>query len=93
MTMRNDDTRAYTGTMPISGARVVTADGEELGTVKEVAGSCFKVDVSMQPDYWLSRDTIAGGSAMDVRLTITKDRVGDFKVDGPEHRGVHHHAI
>ncbi|HET9319341.1 MAG TPA: hypothetical protein VFO27_06190 [Bryobacteraceae bacterium] len=80
------------GTMPTIGARVLTADGDELGKVKEIAGSCFKVDVSMQPDYWLGSDTIASASAMDVRLGVTKDRVGDFKVDGPQHTGVHHHS-
>jgi hypothetical protein len=93
MTMRNDYTTGYTGTMPTIGARVLTADGDELGNVKEVVGSCFKVDVSMQPDYWLGTDTIASAGVGDVRLAIAKDHVGDFKLDGPEHSGVHHHSI
>lgn len=38
------------GVTPTLGARVVTADGDELGKVKEVSGTCFKVDASMQPD-------------------------------------------
>lgn len=92
MTMSSGSTSGYTGTMPTIGARVLTADGDELGKVKEIAGSCFKVDVSMQPDYWLGSDTIASSSAMDVRLSVTKARVGDFKVDGPHHTGVHHHS-
>ncbi len=81
----------YTGAMPIAGTRVVTADGEELGKVREVTGTCFKVDVSMQPDYWLGTDTIERVTPSEVRLSIIKDKVGDFKVNGPEHSGVHHH--
>jgi hypothetical protein len=89
--MSSDYSSNYTGTMPTTDARVVTADGEELGKVKEVAGNCFKVDVSMQPDYWLGTDTIASVTTNEVRLSIIKDKVGDFKVDGPQHSGVHHH--
>jgi hypothetical protein len=88
MTMRNEFTSGYTGATPAIGARVVAADGEELGTVKEVASSCFKVDVGMQPDYWLSTDTVANGASTEVQLSITKDRVGDFKVDPPADSGV-----
>jgi hypothetical protein len=73
------------------GAEVYTADGDKLGTVKEVAGGCFKVDARMQPDYWLASDCIASGTMGDVRLTFDKDRLGDAKVDGPGHTGVHHH--
>jgi hypothetical protein len=88
MTTSNEFTNGYTGTMPAIGARVVTADGEELGTVKEVASSCFKVDVAMQPDFWLTTDTIASGASTEVQLSIAKDRIGDFKVDPPADSGV-----
>lgn len=88
MTMRNDYTSDYAGAIPAIGARVVTADGDELGNVKEVADACFKVNVSMQPDYWLSADTIASSSETDVRLSINKDSVDDYKVDAPPDSGV-----
>jgi hypothetical protein len=91
--MSSGYTGSYGGAMPTMGARVVTADGEDLGTVREVAGTCFKVDVSMQPDYWLGTDTIERVTPAEVRLAIIKDKVGDFKVDGPEHSGVHHHSV
>jgi len=39
------------------GQTVYGANGEELGTVKEVRGEYFKVDASMQPDYWLRADS------------------------------------
>ena len=82
----------YTGSMPMVGAKVFTSDGDEIGKVKEVAGTCFKVDASMQPDYWLGTDAIASSTGGDVRLAFTKDRLGDLKMDGPEHSGVHRHV-
>jgi rRNA processing protein Gar1 len=82
----------YSGTIPTLGARVVTADGDELGKVKEVSGTCFKVDASMQPDYWLGSDCVTSSTGAEVRLSIRKDQVGDAKVDGPDHSGVHRHT-
>jgi hypothetical protein len=83
----------YSGTVPTVGERVVTSDGDELGKVKELSGSCFKVDASMQPDYWLATDCIATNTGAEVRLSFAKDRLGDAKVDGPEHTGVHRHTV
>ena len=48
---------AYT---PTIGSEVHTADGDKLGEVKEIRGSHFKVNASMQPDYWLDTTCIAG---------------------------------
>lgn len=80
------------GSIPTVGAEVMTADGDTLGKVKEVSGSCFKVDAPMRPDYWLGTDCVAGSSAGAVRLTITKGQLGDAKEAGrKEHRGVHSH--
>lgn len=80
------------GETPTVGARVVTADGDELGKVKEVSGTCFKVDASMQPDYWLAADSVASQTGGEVRLVLKKDRLGDAKVDAPDHSGVHRHS-
>ena len=80
------DSNAWTP--PTVGARVVTADGEEFGTVKEVVGGCFKVDASMQPDYWLRSDCIANTTASHVRLGILQEQVHTAKVDPPENSGV-----
>jgi hypothetical protein len=82
----------YSGGTPAIGARVLTADGDELGKVKEISGSCFKVDAPMQPDYWLATDCIADGTGSDVTLSFTKDHLGDAKQDGPEHKGLHPHT-
>jgi hypothetical protein len=80
------------GMLPAIGARVYTADGADLGKVKDLAGSCFKVDAAMQPDYWLATDCVATSGAGEVRLTFPKDRLGDAKIDGPDHSGVHRHT-
>jgi hypothetical protein len=84
-------TRAHSNT-PTVGAEVFTADGERLGTVKEVAGSCFKVDAPMQHDNWLASDCITSTSGSQVCLTVGKDQLGDAKVDGPGHIGMHTHG-
>lgn len=84
-------TTQYGGGTPAIGAHVLTADGDELGKVKEISGTCFKVDARMQPDYCLATDCIASGTGSDVKLTFTKDKLGDAKQDGPEHKGLHLH--
>ncbi len=86
MTMASDS-----GGAPPMGAAVYTADGDRLGTVKEVVGGCFKVDARMQPDYWLASDCITSTTGTEVRLNVAKDELGDAKMDGPDHTGVHRH--
>jgi hypothetical protein len=81
---------------PMVGTKVMTADGEELGKVKETMGGCFKVDAPMQPDYWLGTDCIRDSTGGIVRLSFRKDELGDRKEDGPddkmtEHKGYHRH--
>ncbi|MEX0784246.1 MAG: hypothetical protein WD557_16520 [Dehalococcoidia bacterium] len=68
-----------------SGQMVYTMDGDKLGEIKEVRGDYFKVDVSMQPDYWLSTECIRGGTVGGDRvdLAFDKSKLGDYKVDKP----------
>ena len=61
---------------PTVGTTVMTSDGDELGQVKEIRGSCFKVDAPMQPDYWLGPDTIASATPTQVTLRIMKSNLG-----------------
>ena len=67
---------AYT---PTIGSKVHTADGDKLGEVKEIRGSHFKVNASMQPDYWLDTTCIAGVDGGHVRLAFAKDRLDEYK--------------
>lgn len=66
------------------GAPVVTMDGEQLGSVKEVRGRYFKVDVPMAPDYWLALDNISSGSGGQVVVAFAKDRLGDYQLGEPD---------
>lgn len=53
---------------PTIGHEVYTRDGERLGTVKQIMGEYFKVDVPMNLDYWLASECISGtlGNRIDV---------------------------
>jgi hypothetical protein len=70
---------------PTVGATVTTADGYELGTVKEVRPRAFKVDARLAPDYWLPLDCIRGAVPGFVRLTLMRDEVDAAKVTGQGH--------
>ena len=65
------------------GVPVLTLDGAKLGTVAAIQGSAFKVDVSMQPDYWLRADAIRSIAGDQVTLGVDKDRLDDYKVEAP----------
>jgi hypothetical protein len=71
-----------THNLPI-GSEVVTMDGDVLGTVREIHGDFFKIDVSMQPDYWLPMHCVSSTSGNRVLLNFSKDRLGDFKLTEP----------
>ena len=64
-------------------AEVFTRDHDKLGTVREVRGDSFKVDVSMQPDYWLPLSCVSTVSGNEVLLDFDKDRLGDHKLSEP----------
>ena len=66
------------------GSPVYTADGEQLGTVKEVRGTSFKVDAPMQRDYWLSMDSVSSASSGEVRVTFDAGRLDDYQAAGPD---------
>jgi iron-sulfur cluster repair protein YtfE (RIC family) len=72
--------------MPHMGMEVCTADGESVGTVKEMQGRYFKVDAPMKPDFWLTTDCIRTASANTVMLTVNKDHLDDVKTDLPAQR-------
>ncbi len=65
------------------GCPVYTADDDKLGKVKEVQSGYFKVDASMQPDYWLSVENVTSVAPDRITLAFVKDRLGDFKSDIP----------
>ena len=62
------------------GDRVVTADGKDLGLVKEIKPDCFKVDARWAPDYWLGTEIVETAEQGIVQLFITKDGLGPAKI-------------
>ncbi len=65
------------------GTPVVTLDGAELGSVTAIEGRYFKVDVALQPDYWLRAEAIRSITAEQVTLGVDKERLSDYKVAKP----------
>ena len=66
------------------GAAVYTADGDQLGTVKEVRGQYFKVDAPMRPDYWLPLAVVHAAVGGELQLGIDKDRLSEYTVAAPD---------
>ncbi|MEZ4492551.1 MAG: hypothetical protein R3C29_04460 [Dehalococcoidia bacterium] len=65
----------------IAGAKVVTSDGKELGTVKEAEDRAFHVDAPRQFDYWLQSSVVKSASADIVVLTIAESELSAYKMD------------
>lgn len=59
---------------------VFTSDGEKLGTVKEVQGGFFKVNVRLHSDYWLQRQFVTSNDDGRITMSFTKNDVDDYKV-------------
>lgn len=67
------------------GSEIFTQDGERLGKLKEVRGGYFKVDASMQPDYWLAEEYIGPSSGVGgIQVSFAKDALEDYKLGEPE---------
>jgi hemerythrin-like domain-containing protein len=71
-------------TTPPVGAHVLTADGDEIGTVKEVRGTAFKVDAPMQQDYWLGDTCVIRASSDQVTLAFAKNELDNYRLSGPD---------
>jgi hypothetical protein len=71
------------------GCPVYTIDGDDLGVVKEYKPGFLKVDVPMQPDYWLCQQDISSVAGDRVVMTFGKDHLDEFKVADPDK---HQHA-
>ncbi|MBI2764274.1 MAG: hypothetical protein HYX53_00015 [Chloroflexi bacterium] len=68
---------------PSIGDRVVAADGQDCGAVKEVRGGYFAVDAPMARDYWLSEAYVTSRSAGRVVLSLPKDEVAQHGLEAP----------
>jgi hypothetical protein len=59
---------------------VISADGKQVGVVKDVRGDRFLVDVRWAPDYWLGMETVDNASEDIVQLFVTKQAIGSAKL-------------
>ena len=78
--------------MPRVGAKVISRDDIELGTVKEIDADCFKIDAPMATDFWLGASMIERLEDGVVRLGVNNLTLDEVKSDQPQHRGVHRHT-
>jgi hypothetical protein len=63
------------------GSLVVSADGEELGTIATVAGDQFKIDVSGARDFWLDVRTVLKADEHQADLAYDSVQLEEFKLD------------
>src|SRR5436190_2107032 len=66
------------------GAELYTADGEKIGTVKELASGAFHVDAPMELDYWLPVSSVAESTDERVTLTFPWEELGIYKMSDPQ---------
>ncbi|MGE0598229.1 MAG: hypothetical protein AB7J35_00200 [Dehalococcoidia bacterium] len=72
----------------VAGATIFTSDGKELGKVKEVEPTAFRVDAPRALDYWLENSLVAEATAARVTLSIADSELGGYKMDKPfDHNG------
>jgi len=66
------------------GAVVVSGDGKQLGTVREIAGDRFKVERRLLPAYWLANEYVDYAADGIVQMVLTRDGIGAAKVVAPQ---------
>ena len=81
---------SYRGNATV-GAHVISSDGEALGTVKQTAGTCFKVESQHHADYWLGIDTVTNMSGAGIRINLTQGAIDQPVFDQLPHHGCHLH--
>jgi hypothetical protein len=70
------------------GLAVFTSDGTELGKVKSVEPSAFRVDAPRALDYWLENTLVADSAEGRINLSIAESEVAGYRMDRPhDHNG------
>jgi hypothetical protein len=62
------------------GDKVVTADGKQIGAVREIGSDSFKVERFLFPDYWLANEYVDDVTGGIVQLIVTKEGLGAAKL-------------
>jgi hypothetical protein len=80
--MTYDDGTSVRGDVLI-GCQVMSTDGEELGTVKQVEGNFFEVDAPVQPSFWLPTSAIASRMGQRVTLIFQQESLDHYRSEPP----------
>ena len=83
-----NDRRKQNASYRLSG---IQHDGHELGRVKELDATCFKLDARLAPDWWLDLNTIAGEQNGTFTLRTTREELGQARPEEEDHLGLHMH--
>src|SRR6185369_16894021 len=73
-----------TGIAPSTGQPVDTRDGHTLGTVKEVSGTCFLLDIPHARDRWLDASFVLESKADRLVMDFDYEVRDDYLMDDPE---------
>lgn len=68
---------------PEVGCPVVARDGTALGTVKQVHGGYFEIDIPNDPGYWISSVYIESSGADRVRLSLDRRETAEHRLHAP----------
>lgn len=71
---------------------VMSADGKDIGTVKQLGDTCFRIAAKHKRDFWLANDAVEGRDAGIAVLYFESNRLGNAAVDVSAHAGQHSHA-
>jgi hypothetical protein len=66
------------------GAAVMSGDGKQLGSVKEIAADRFKVERRLLPAYWLANEYVDYADDGIVQVLLTREGIGAAKVGAPQ---------
>ena len=64
---------------------VMSADGKDVGTVKELGDTCFRIAAKRRRDYWLSNSAVEGRDAGIAVLFFESNRLGEATVEVESH--------
>jgi hypothetical protein len=70
---------------------VMSADGKDLGIVRELGDTCFRINAKRKRDFWLSNDSVDGRDNGIAVLLYDHNRLDDAFVDVLTHTGAHSH--
>jgi hypothetical protein len=69
----------------------MSADGKDIGTVKQLGDTCFRIAAKRRRDFWLANSAVEGRDAGIAVLYFESNRLGDAAVDVSAHTGQHSH--